>query len=116
MLSNDLRSRVLEFRAERDWKQFHNLRTLSTSIVLEAAELAEICQWTPDAALESVALGERQRIEQELADLAILMTYLLEDLGIDLQRAVEEKLRINAERYPVARSRGNSLKYDQLKD
>jgi len=36
--SDQLRDELLAFRKERDWEQFHNLRTLSTSIALEAAE------------------------------------------------------------------------------
>lgn len=114
MLNDELHSRILAFRAERDWEKFHNLRTLSTSIVLEAAELAEICQWVSDAELNEVVVKERKHIEQELADIAILMIYLLADLGIDLEQAVEEKLQDNAARYPVEKARGNSLKYDKL--
>lgn len=114
MLDAELRARLLAFRKERDWKQFHNFRTLSTSIVLEAAELAELSQWTPDVELDALVFAQRERIEEELADLAILMTYLLEDLDIDLREAVARKLQLNAAKYPVARSRGTSLKYDRL--
>lgn len=114
MLSEALVRKILEFREERDWKQFHNLRTLSTSIVLEAAELAEHTQWSRDAELEEVVRARRPLIEQEVADLAILMTYLISDLGIDLEQAVADKLHSNAQRYPVDRSKGSARKYDEL--
>lgn len=114
MPSQALRQRILEFRLEREWKQFHTLRTLSTSIVLEAAELAEITQWIADADVPAIAVGERARIEAELADIVILMTYLTEDLGIDIEKAVETKLLDNAKRYPVEKCRGRSTKYDRL--
>lgn len=114
MLSQDLVRQILQFRDERDWKQFHNLRTLSTSIVLEAAELAEHTQWVRDAELDEVARARRPKIEQEVADIAILMTYLVTDLGIDLEQAVAEKLASNAQRYPVERAKGSAKKYDEL--
>jgi NTP pyrophosphatase (non-canonical NTP hydrolase) len=114
MLSQELRQRLLDFRNERDWSQFHNLRTLSTSIVLEAAELAEHTQWVRDADLDEVAKGRKPRIEQEVADIVILLTYLVTDLDIDVEKAVEEKLQVNAQKYPVERAKGSSRKYDEL--
>lgn len=114
MPSHALRQRVLEFRQEREWKQFHTLRTLSTSIVLEAAERAEITQWIADADVPAIAVNERARIKAEMADIVILMTYLTEDLGIDIEKAVEAKPLDNAKRYPVEKCRGRSTKYDQL--
>jgi NTP pyrophosphatase (non-canonical NTP hydrolase) len=114
MLSKALRRKILEFRADRDWKQFHNLRTLSTSIVLEAAELAEHTQWSKDAELEEVIRTRKPRIEHEIADIVILLTYLVTDLDIDLERVVEEKLKFNAERYPVERAKGSAKKYDEF--
>ena len=82
MLSEALIEELLAFRRERDWEQFHNLRTLSTSIVLEAAELAEITQWAKDSELGEVMEEKRRRIEEEVADIAILLSYLLHDAGI----------------------------------
>ena len=114
MLSESLQNKLLEFRSERDWEKFHNLRTLSASIVLESAELLEITQWTPDAELEQVANEKLGQIKHEIADLAILITYLAHDLKIDLERAVLEKLAINAKKYPVEKAKGSSLKYNQL--
>lgn len=114
MLTPELRQRLLEFRKERDWGQFHNLRTLSTSIVLEAAELAEHTQWARDADLEEVVNRRKPRIEQEIADIVILLTYLVTDLDIDVEKAVAEKLQLNAQKYPVERAKGSSRKYDEL--
>ncbi|WP_206862213.1 nucleotide pyrophosphohydrolase [Lysobacter changpingensis] len=114
MLNETLRREILKFRDDRDWRQFHNLRTLSTSIVLEAAELAEHSQWTRDNELDAVVRDRKPQIEHEVADIVILLTYLAEDLGIDVERAVREKLEFNAKRYPVERAKGSARKYDQL--
>ncbi|HET9031594.1 MAG TPA: nucleotide pyrophosphohydrolase [Dokdonella sp.] len=114
MISPNLVQRLLDFRAERDWEQFHNLRTLSTSIVLETAELAEFTQWASDSEIAEIARSRRAEIAHEIADIAILLSYLSHDLSIDLEMAVSEKLQLNAVRYPVAKSKGTVKKYDQL--
>ena len=87
---------------------------MSTSIVLEAAELAEHTQWTPDAELDDVLARRKEHIEHEIADLVILLTYLATDLDTDIERAVGEKPQLNADKYPVDRARGSSRKYDEL--
>ncbi|GAB3380769.1 nucleotide pyrophosphohydrolase [Lysobacter fragariae] len=114
MLSESLRQRLLDFRSARDWEQFHNLRTLSTSIVLEAAELAEVTQWARDKELTDVVSSRRVQIEHEVADILILLTYLVNDLGIDIEAVVERKLKLNAEKYPVDLAKGTARKYDEL--
>ena len=114
MISPSLMEALLRFRDERDWKQFHSFRTLSTSIVLEAAELAEITQWTRDGDLAATIEDRRERIEHEVADIAILLSYLVHDLGIDLEQAVQAKLAVNAGKYPVEKSRGSIRKYTEL--
>lgn len=114
MIAKDLMDALIAFRDERDWAQFHSLRTLSTSIVLEAAELAEITQWTPDTEVVAIAAAKRERIEEEVADIAILLAYLIHDQGIELDVAVRKKLALNASKYPVERARGSARKYDEL--
>lgn len=114
MIKDELLQAILAFRAERDWAQFHTLRTLSTSIVLEAAELAEVTQWTRDEEIAEIVESKRQLIEQEVADIAILLSYLVHDLGIDLDQAVRDKLALNTAKYPIHRSKGHARKYDEL--
>lgn len=105
---------LLEFRRQRDWQQFHSFRNVATALLVEVAELLEIVQWTADAALPERLIEKRADIEMELADVAILLSYLVHDLGIDLDAAVRRKLALNGERYPVALARGNSRKYSEL--
>jgi NTP pyrophosphatase (non-canonical NTP hydrolase) len=114
MTSQPLLERLLAFREERDWEQFHNLRTLSTSIALEAAELAEFTQWARDAEIPLIAQDRHEEIKHEIADIAILLSYLAHDLGIDIEKAVAEKLELNAKRYPVDKAKGTAKKYDRL--
>lgn len=114
MLSDQLLQDLLAFRKERDWEQFHNLRTLSTSIALEAAELMEHTQWATDADLPAIAIERREAIAEEIADLAILLTYLAHDLDVDMEEAVRRKLLKNAAKYPVEKARGVATKWDRL--
>lgn len=114
MISDGLKAEILAFRNERDWGQFHTLRTLSTSLALEAAELLELTQWTPDTELNLVADLKRREIREELADIVILMTYLTHDLSIDMESAVGEKLILNERKYPKDLARGSSAKYTEL--
>jgi NTP pyrophosphatase (non-canonical NTP hydrolase) len=115
-LTDDTRAAVLEFRAARDWEQFHTVRTLAAALTVEAAELLEIVQWTRDAELAARVAERRAAIEAELADVAILLSYLVHDLGVDLDAAVRAKLVQNAAKYPVERARGSSRKYDERGD
>lgn len=114
MISKDLISKIIDFREERNWKQFHNLRTLSSSLVLEASELLELTQWTADSEIQQVVALKRQEIEHEIADLSILITYITEDLDIDIESAVSRKLEINSEKYPISKAYGTSKKYTEL--
>lgn len=114
MLNKELLNTLLEFRRERDWEQFHNPRNLAAAIAIEAAELQEIFLWASDDEIDARVTDHRLAISHEVADVMILLSYLCNDLGIDIENAVKEKLKINREKYPVEKSRGSSKKYDQL--
>ncbi|MFC7300147.1 nucleotide pyrophosphohydrolase [Cognatiluteimonas weifangensis] len=114
MISDKLKTKLLEFRAEREWEQFHNLRTLSTSIALEAAELAEFTQWARDDQILDITREKKMDIAREIADIVILVSYLVHDMGIDLEKAVADKLELNGQHYPVEKARGSAKKYDQF--
>ena len=65
----DLTNLVLDFRAERDWRQFHNPKDMALSLVLESAEFMELMQWRSGAELDEHLLSPAQ-IEpaQEMLD------------------------------------------------
>ena len=50
----------------------------------------------------------------EVADIAILLTYLAHDLSIDLEAVVSEKMAANERKYPPAKSYGSNRKYTDL--
>ncbi len=107
---------VLQFRDEREWRQFHNPKDLAVSIVLEAAELLERFQWKTPAEVATALEDEanRRRVGEEMADVLILLISLADAVGLDLVKIARAKLQENARKYPVALARGNARKYHEL--
>lgn len=112
----ELLARIRQFRDERDWMQFHNPKNLAISISLEAAELLEHFQWRSFEESEAHCRNEdaRQEIADEMADIAIYLTEMADNLGIDLLAAMASKLDKNAAKYPVEKARGSHKKYSDL--
>jgi NTP pyrophosphatase (non-canonical NTP hydrolase) len=112
----ELTRRLTEFRDARDWRQFHTVKNLMLSLALEAAEVMELVQWKTDAEVDASLADPalRGRLEEECADVFLYLLLLAERTGIDLMRVAEAKIAINEVRYPVAKSRGNARKYNEL--
>lgn len=102
---------VNKFREEREWNQFHNLKDLAISVSIEASELVENFQWKSS---EEALLKNRQNIKEELADVLIYSLMLTSDLGLDYQEIIREKLCLNDQKYPIAKSKGVKKKYTEL--
>lgn len=113
---DDLTRAVLAFRDERNWAQFHGLRHLIVSLNLEAGELLELTQWQSDAEIEALPddPARREALADECADVFAYLLLLADRAGIDLGRALREKLVKNAHKYPVEKSYGNRSKYSEL--
>lgn len=113
-LLQHIEEKMIRFRDERDWKQFHNPKDLALSLSLEAAELLEIFQWQPQEKLEGLVMDKRDEIGDELVDILIYILYLSHDLEIDLSKAFERKYEQNAKKYSVNKAYGSSKKYSEL--
>lgn len=111
----DLQDRLAEFAGERDWDQFHSPKNLSMALAAEAAELLEIFQWLTEEQSKGVTgdPGTLKSIQEELADIFIYLVRLADKLGIDLDKAVHEKIRLNELKYPTRLSKGNATKYNR---
>jgi dCTP diphosphatase len=106
----DLRQRVADFVAARDWQQFHVPRNLSVAIAVEAAELMEHFQWlTQERALVAMEDEEkREAVVDELADVLIYGLSLANALGVDVSTAVLDKLARNEHRFPIEKWQGRA--------
>ncbi len=114
MVNDSVMTALLEFRRKRNWEQFHKPKELAAALSIEASELLEVFQWKTDEAVSHL-LGSksRERVLDEIADVAIIVSYLCHDLGIDLNAAVQAKLQKNEAKYPIDKAYGNARKYDE---
>lgn len=110
----NLAKKVIAFRDERDWKQFHNPKDYAISLSLEAAEVLEHFQWKNAVEIEKHVKEHREEISHELADVLYWVLLISHDLNINLTKAFNKKLKINAKKYPVKKSLGKHTKYNQL--
>jgi dCTP diphosphatase len=105
--------KIRSFRDERDWAQFHNPKDMAIAISLEASELLQHFLWKNPKEVEACIAEKRGEIESEIADIAICLTELADNLGIDLLKAMEDKIRVNGEKYPAERVKGSAKKYTE---
>ena len=112
----NLRTRINQFVAEREWDQFHTPKNLAMAMIVEAAEVVEHFQW--DTPQESAALSDERKTEigHELADTFVYLLRIAEVCGIDLIAAANAKIDLNAKKYPVEKARGSNAKYTEYQD
>lgn len=99
----ELQAELRHFAAERDWQPFHTPKNLTTALMVEAAELAEIFQWqTPEESrLAHEDAAAKQRIGEEVADVLLYLLQVADHCQIDVPQAVQDKLARNAVKHPA---------------
>ena len=107
-------SRIQNFRDERDWMQFHGHKDMAVSIAIETAELLEHFQWKTKDEVNEYVKNHKNEIGKEIADIAIYLLELADNLDIDILQAIESKLNENAAKYPVDKAKGIATKYTEL--
>lgn len=105
--------KILKFRDDRNWKQFHTPKDLALSICLEATELLEVFQWSGS---DVSAEGKTEKIREELADVINYCVLMADVCGLDMNEIVAEKLAVNERKYPADKAYGNKAKYTELKE
>ncbi|AHG62921.1 nucleotide pyrophosphohydrolase [Advenella mimigardefordensis] len=111
-----IQTQLEAFAKAREWDLYHSPKNIAMALTVEAAELLEIFQWKTQA--ESATLNERDQLaaRHEIADVLLYLLTISRVLNIDILQAAQEKLELNARKYPVEKSKGNAKKYDQLDD
>jgi dCTP diphosphatase len=110
----DLLAQLREFSVARDWEQFHDPKNLAEAISIEAAELLELFLWKTTEQSRNLEPEEMSKVEEEVADIMIFLTYMADALGFDPFSVAMKKVEINEKKYPVEKARGSSQKYDEL--
>ncbi|MEN8215930.1 MAG: nucleotide pyrophosphohydrolase [Pseudomonadota bacterium] len=108
-----LRQRLAEFAAVRDWEQFHSPKNLAMALIAEAAELIEHFQWSTEEQSRLLSPEKKQAVSYELADVLIYLIRIADKLDIDLIAAAQAKIQINENRYPVERVKGDARRADE---
>jgi dCTP diphosphatase len=106
----ELRERMRQFSAERDWGQFHDPKSVLLALVGEVGELAELFQWLPAADARQLAQAEplRTRAGEEMSDVLLYLVLLADVLDIDLAGAAHRKLSAAQVRYPPGAVTGHA--------
>jgi len=110
----ELRDALQQFASERDWDQFHSPKNLAIALSVEAAELLEHFQWTPEADTAVLSTETHAKVREEIADVLLYLIRLADKLNINLLAAASDKIGVNAAKYPVDKARGSSKKYTEL--
>ena len=108
---NQLQQSVLNFRDERNWQQFHQIKDLLLGLNIEVGELQELHLWKTEQQQNEI---DREKIKDEVADIAIFLIYISKHYNIDLTEAISLKMEKNAAKYPVEKSRNSNKKYNEL--
>jgi dCTP diphosphatase len=112
----EIRSLLADFVRERDWDQFHSPKNLAMALAAETGELMEHFLWEESKASFDKAEHPKhaEAVREELADIIIYALEFANATGIDVTRAIEDKVNKNARKYPIEKARGNALKYTEL--
>ena len=102
------------FAKERDWDQFHSPKNFSMALIVECAELVEHFQWLTDKQSNNLPAETLDEVSLEMADIMIYLIRLADKLDVDLLPTVERKMKLNAIKYPVEKSKGIADKYNKL--
>ena len=103
--------KLIDFRNERDWEQFHDARNLSLALMLEASELNELFLWKKEDQIKDIDVD---RLKEELADVLVYAFFLAEKYNLDIFQIVEEKMIRNGQKYPREKAKGTAKKYTEL--
>jgi NTP pyrophosphatase (non-canonical NTP hydrolase) len=100
--------KLVEFRNERDWEQFHNPKDLALAISIEANELLELYLW------KNAEEAKIDKVKEELADVFAFAFLMAEKYNLNVTEIVLDKIKKNGEKYPVDKAKGTAVKYDEL--
>lgn len=97
---HEIQARLAAFRDERNWERFHDPKSLAAALGAEVGELLEQVMWLSPAESRSLTSQQSAAIRDEVADIAIFALHLANSVGFDLGEAIDDKLKVVAERIP----------------
>lgn len=88
----ELTQLLRRFVEERSWQKWHTPRNLALALAGEVGELCQLLRWVPEGDGSEVPL---EKVESELADIAIFLFYLADTFDLDLAALMRRKLSVN---------------------
>lgn len=106
---------VINFRNERDWKQFHNPKDSAIALVSEAVEVLDELKWKNPEEVKKYLEQNKSKIGDELCDVLFWVLLMIHDLDINLEKQFKSKMKENNKKYPVEKVKGRHNKYTEYK-
>ncbi len=97
---DELTRHLREFADARDWEKYHSPKNLVMAMSVEMAELMEHFEWMTEQQSLNLNAETREAVALEMADVMIYLVRMADRCDVDLNDAVQQKLVINAEKYP----------------
>ena len=110
----NLRQKLRDFAAAREWDPFHSPKNLAMALCAEAGELLEVFQWLTEDQSRTLPDEAKAAAGDEIADVLLYLVRLADKLDIDPAAAAHRKLEANERKYPVDKARGSNKKYTEL--
>ncbi len=107
-LLNNLLEKVIKFRDDRNWAQYHTPKDLAICLNVEAAEVLELFLWKDNEPINI------DKLKDELGDVFYTLLLLSNIYSIDLEAALIDKLKKNETKYPISEFRNSNKKYNEL--
>ncbi len=98
-----LQADLRHFAAERDWQPLHSPKSLSTALMVEAAELVQIFQWmtSEESRHAHEDARSKERIGEAVADVLLYLLQVADLSRIDLEPAIRSALARYTLKYPA---------------
>jgi dCTP diphosphatase len=92
---------IKRFNELRDWRKFHDPRSLILALCSEVGELAHIFRWRKHSS-KNLSRSTCETVEGEIADIFIFLMSLCIELDINPEKIVRAKMEDNEKRFPVS--------------
>lgn len=94
----NLTKQIIDFRNKRGWKKYHSPKNNAIGLMIEAAELLEIFNYSLN---NKVPQNQKKHLQEELMDVLYWVLIIAYEQKIDISQAFKEKMNKNKIKYPT---------------
>ncbi len=107
---NKIKINIKKFIKKRKWEKYHTPKNLSMALSVEASELLEIFQWIDNSEYKKREKQIKLLAKDELADIFYYLICIADKMNINLEEAINDKMKKNIKKYPLHLSKGKFVK------